>query len=422
MSSVAPHSSVGSLFPFRRLLLYLSVIILSWVLPPHVQGADPSRYQELKTQLKNLPEDKRRSQWREPWQKLADDFFELYTREQTWINRPAALFRSAVALDELARRSRTAKDGRRAEKCYLELVKKHADSVLADDALFKAAKLRAEVLKDLPGSRELLQQIRKRYPQGDMAAGAADYDAMLAAELSAQAAQEEDDSRDAKLPRLPVKTILLDPGHGGKDPGAIHNGIEEHEIALDISKRLGVILAANGYAVRYTRYSNVWTSLEDRTAKVRTDKADLFISIHVNAARKTESAGFETYYLDIKRVSRSVRLAAVENAVRNRKKETVGTLPVWTLLRMQNRDSLRLARSIHNAALAHMKSKKYTTQDGRIKTASFQVLRQAGVPAVLLETGYCSNEEEARNLRSPAYRAALAKGIAVGIMAYARKR
>lgn len=396
--------------------------MLSWVLPAQVRGADPARYQELKAQLHNLPKDERRSQWREPWQKLADAFFDLYTHEQTWINRPAALFRSAVALDELARRSRTDKDGRRAVTCYLELVKKHAHSVLADDALFKAAKLRAEVLKDLPGSRELLQQIRKRYPQGDMADDAADYDGMLAAELSAQTIQEADDSKDAKLPRLPVRTILLDPGHGGKDPGAVHNGIEEHEIALDISKRLGVILAANGYAVRYTRYSNIWTSLEDRTAKVRTDKADLFISIHVNAAPKTELAGFETYYLDIKRVSRSVRLVAVENAVRNRKKEKIGMLPLWTLLRMQNRDSSQLARSIHNAALAHLKTKKYTTQDGRIKTASFQVLRQAGVPAVLLETGYCSNKDEARNLRSPAYRAALAKGIAAGIMAYARTR
>ncbi len=390
--------------------------------PPSARSAEPARYQELRKQLQQLPRNEHRSRRRDLWQELAAGFLDLYNREKAWINRPAALFRSAVALDELARRSRLDKDARLADRRYLLLADRHRHSVLADDALFKAARLRAEVLKDLPGAQDLLQRIRKTHPQGDMADNAADYNDMLAAELSALAAQEAEAEKDPKLPRLPVRRILLDPGHGGKDPGAIHNGIEEHRIALDITKRVGSILADNGYTVRYTRYKDTWISLEDRASRVRAREADIFVSIHVNASRKQDLAGFETYYLDTRRVSREARLAAVKNAVRNRKDEKIGKLPAATLLNMQNRDSPQLARSIHKATLAHMKAKKYTVQDGGVKTAPFLVLRRAGVPAVLVETGYCSNKAEARNLAKPAYRAALAKGIAAGIMAYARKR
>ncbi len=389
----------------------------------------PREYERAKDELTALQKDTRRSKWREPWEDLAERFMTVYEKQTQWRNRPAALYRSALALDELARRSGRGSDCTRAEARYRMLWEKHAASVLADDALYRAARLRAEKRRDQAGALKLLEKLCAEYPKGDMADEAAAYIRKLDPERKISKPDTEKKTKKAKGKaaqkgtfQFHVRRVLLDAGHGGRDPGTQHNGILERTVTLDLAKRVGSILAAHGMDVKYTRFSNRWVSLDDRADKVRTTRADLFISIHVNANPSPQVQGFETYYLDFARTSAASRLAAVENALKGRSAASREKLPASKLFQVQQQESARLARNIQSTTLGFLRKKKYATVDGGIKTAPFHVLRKSGVPGVLIEVGYCTNEREAAWLAQSAYRAQLARGIAYGILAYANRK
>lgn len=336
------------------------------------------------------------------------------------------MFRSAEALDHLARCASNAKDARRSVDRYLQLVRLYPKSSLADDSLYRAARLRGQILRDKAGAQELLRQILKKYPSSNTAKDASGYLAALSPKEKKRPPSAASKVSKGKQPkgkpfRLGVKTVLIDPGHGGKDPGTHHNGIREKDLTLDISKRVGAILSSRGLNVRYTRRSDTWITLEQRADKVRTNKADLFISIHVNANPSKGVQGFETYYLDVSRTSASTRLAAVENALRGRSRAAREKLPPHRLFTIQKQESRRLARNVHETTLKYLRKKNYRTHDGGIKTAPFHVLRRSGVPGVLIEVGYCTNKAEAARLAIDAYRASIARGIANGILVYTGK-
>lgn len=394
---------------------------------PFVARADPASYEKAKETMARLERIPSERQQREPWEKLAAAFLRVYQSEKRWNNRPAALFRSARSLDRLSRYAASRKDARRSVERYLQVAKAHPGSVLADDALYNAARLRGEILGDREGARELLRRQIKAYPSGDKKQAAARYLSTLSPSAGnspngAARPESRKNASKAKPFRLGVRTVLIDPGHGGKDPGTHHNGIREKAVTLDIAKRVGAILSRRGLKVRYTRLSDTYVSLERRADKVRTNRADLFISIHVNANSSPKVRGFETYYLDVSRTSSATRLAAVENALRDRGRAAREKLPPSRLFRIQKQESRRLARSVHDTALKLVRTKNYRAADGGIKTAPFHVLRRSGVPGVLIEVGYCTNRDEAARLAKSAYRAALAEGIAKGILSYVGKK
>ncbi len=130
------------------------------------------RYADAKSRRESLLLDARRSQQREPWEKLAEEFSAIYQSDTDWPNRPAALYRSAESLEHLARRSFAGRDARRAVERYEELALRHADSRLADDALYRSALVHAELLRDRQGARALLDRLLRQYPRGDMASRA----------------------------------------------------------------------------------------------------------------------------------------------------------------------------------------------------------------------------------------------------------
>ena len=319
----------NSLFLSWCILLALCFAFVSAA--PAAAGPNPAKYDKAIRDMGQLQKSKKRLQ-REPWEKLAETFLTVYRVEKKWKERSAALFRSAEALDHLARCASNAKDARRSVDRYLQLVRLYPKSSLADDSLYRAARLRGQILRDKAGAQELLQQILKKYPSSNTAKDASSYLATLSPKEKRQSPSAASKASKQKQPRgkpfrLGVKTVLIDPGHGGKDPGTHHNGIREKDLTLDISKRVGAILSSRGLNVRYTRRSDTWITLEQRADKVRTNKADLFISIHVNANPSEGVQGFETYYLDVSRTSASTRLAAVENALRDRSRATREKLP-----------------------------------------------------------------------------------------------
>lgn len=556
--------------------------------PVQAAPSPAARYETAKQAMDRLQADARRRAWREPWQKLAAEFLAAYENGAGWNNRPAALYRSALALEEMARRSRLPQDARDALTRYARLVREQPSSVLADDALLHSARIQAELLGSPEEARALLQQLRANYASGDMVQEAERYERALPSasaspspppdpgektaaapspaqesKTSSVAPPDKDKQKEAILKQvawqsrrdrvtvtldfthpvawtvrsqpanpktgspirlfvdlsdtmpdpeirpgvkiadsmltrmrldlsspghtrmlldfaeakafsvsttnapfrliitvgraegfvknslvlgqfvqseepvqassdmlpadlakqlgLSVRSVMVDAGHGGKDPGTSHNGILEREVTLDLAKRVGALLARNGLKVHYTRESDVWVSLEERSHKANELKTDLFISIHVNASPNAKISGFETYYLNFASGSEAAKLAGVENALSERKLGELEGLLADLVLGARTQESRRLARHVQNTTLSRLKKKGYTVRNGGIKSAPFHVLLGSGMPGTLIEVGYCTNPREAKRLAAKEYRAALADGIASGILAYAGK-
>jgi N-acetylmuramoyl-L-alanine amidase len=175
--------------------------------------------------------------------------------------------------------------------------------------------------------------------------------------------------------------VVIDPGHGGKDPGAIGiSGLEEKDIILPIGRRVAAILQQNGVQAVMTRDSDYFVSLPGRVEMAERANADVFVSIHANSAgaNRPEISGLETYYYD---------------------------------------NGLRLARTVHNRILQSLNIK-----DRRVRKARFYVLRKSSMPSILVETGYVTGREDAAKLSTSAYQNQMAEAIAQGILQYLRQR
>ncbi|MDY0298166.1 MAG: N-acetylmuramoyl-L-alanine amidase [Acidobacteriota bacterium] len=220
---------------------------------------------------------------------------------------------------------------------------------------------------------------------------------------------------------LGVQHIILDPGHGGKDPGTMNRqlGLLEKSITLDIARRLKLLLCDKaGFKVTMTRDVDRYISLEERTAIANSGKADLFVSIHLNAAPNKKARGIETYFLSFTTDPWAIQVAAQENAVSTK---SIGELHSVIEKIMQNArvtESRVLAGCVQKNLAATMKQKYSGVADLGVKKAPFYVLTGAEMPAVLVEASFLSNKEEARLLNTPAYRERIALGLYEGLLAY----
>ena len=221
------------------------------------------------------------------------------------------------------------------------------------------------------------------------------------------------------------KLIVIDPGHGGSDSGAVGNGLKEKNVVLATSKKLGVLLTKRGYKVLYTRSTDVFINLRSRTAFAAKRNADMFISIHANAAPNANSAlkmsGVETFFLSPARSERSKNAAALEN---RGDLEDMNTFSKQTFLNFLNREKIissnKLAIDIQSYMLSSVK-KSFSSRDGGVREAPFWVLVGATMPAVLVEMGYITHPQEGKNLGKSAYQDRIAQGIANGVDAYFQK-
>lgn len=213
---------------------------------------------------------------------------------------------------------------------------------------------------------------------------------------------------------IKINTIVLDPGHGGKDPGAISPwGMKEKDINLEISKHLAKILKAQGFRVYLTRTKDRFISLENRVHFASKKKADLFISVHANSNRARKMKGLEVYYLSEKfSDTQSKILATAENLSEQRGFSLPSSLKsiIGEMINSEHRQqTLELAKSV-------LKSAENRGIDIRkVIGAPFHVLKYNTCPAVLVEVGYLTNYNEARLLKTPLYRQQLAEAIAGGV-------
>ncbi len=220
------------------------------------------------------------------------------------------------------------------------------------------------------------------------------------------------------------KVIVIDPGHGGHDPGAIgKRGLKEKDVVLDIALRLAKILRKNYlYDVHLTRKKDIYLPLNKRTVFANSKNADLFISIHANASPRRKARGIETYLLNWTNNKEANRVAARENAITLKKMEKARTeldSILFSLARNSKRDeSLRLAHFVQHSMVSHLNSKYRRVNDLGVKQALFYVLVGASMPSILIEASFISNPFEEKLLSKYKYRKDIASSIAKGINKY----
>ncbi|MDD5718389.1 MAG: N-acetylmuramoyl-L-alanine amidase [Candidatus Krumholzibacteria bacterium] len=234
------------------------------------------------------------------------------------------------------------------------------------------------------------------------------------------------DVRDPLLPAAPATSgafrVIIDPGHGGLDPGAIRAGLQEKDIVLDVGLRLSRILTAMpGYEPVLTREVDWYPSLAERVQRAAAAKGNLFVSLHCNTHRDTNMRGMEVYFLSLQGATdrEAEELAERENAAdlvglspSERTSDTVLAILMDLHMTRVLRRSSRLAESL----LATATAAELPTR--RVKQARFQVLRSLAMPSALVELAYLSNPQDRRLLASDQGRQRLAEMLAAGILAF----
>jgi len=229
---------------------------------------------------------------------------------------------------------------------------------------------------------------------------------------------------------LKVKTIAIDAGHGGHDPGAIgKGGTKEKNITLDIAKRLAALVKERlGCSVVMTRDKDVFIPLDQRPFIAKSKGADLFVSIHVNANRKRKMRGIETYVQGLKASDReAMATAARENAMSDRSLSELDSEVEKMLkdLKIDNKieESIQLAGAVQMTLVDYVKpQQKNVMLNHGVKSAFFYVLMNTNIPSILAEVGFISNPEEEKLLRKESYRQSIAEGLFQGIKNYVNAR
>ena len=218
---------------------------------------------------------------------------------------------------------------------------------------------------------------------------------------------------------LGVSRIVIDPGHGGHDPGAKGKGVTEAELVLDVALRLEKLLRkVSGVEVILTRRTDEFIALPERTAVANREGADLFLSIHANASTSLQAHGIETYFLNFANNQSAAAVAARENAT---SAQAMGALPDFVkAIALHNKldESRDFATQVQRSLMERLKTSNRTLRDLGVKQAPFVVLIGAVMPSVLAEVSFVTNPQEAKLLKGNVYRQRIADALFNAIRKY----
>ena len=218
---------------------------------------------------------------------------------------------------------------------------------------------------------------------------------------------------------LGVSRIVIDAGHGGHDPGARANGLNEADLVLDVAARLKKLLEKQPtIEVTMTRDTDVFIPLEQRTAIANREGADLFLSIHANASRNSRARGVETYFLNFASNPEAEAVAARENSTSGR---TMHNLPdIVRAIALNNKldESRDFADMVQKSMVRRLVARNRQLRDLGVKQAPFVVLIGAGMPSVLAEISFLTNKQEAQLLKTGPYRQQIAEALYDAVLRY----
>src|SRR5687767_4491063 len=217
---------------------------------------------------------------------------------------------------------------------------------------------------------------------------------------------------------LGITRVVIDPGHGGHDPGARVNDISEAALVLDVATRLEDLLKKQNVEVVLTRRTNAYVALEERTSLANRSDADLFLSIHANASTAQSARGVETYFLNFASNPEAEAIAARENAG---SAKSMRHLPdIVQAIAMNNKldESRDFATIVQSTLYAQLRQTNKTLKNLGVKQAPFMVLVGARMPSVLSEVSFMSNRAEAALLKTDKYKQQIAEALVEGVMRY----
>ena len=227
------------------------------------------------------------------------------------------------------------------------------------------------------------------------------------------------------LPRRRPR-VVLDPGHGGKDPGAVGvGGVAEKDVTLAVARRLRSRLAAAGFDVVLTRAADVFVPLSARTARANAERADLFVSIHANASENVQLRGAETYYLNNTDDHATLRLAAMENSPAAAGDASVPadvSLILSDLIQNYKiQESVALAEAVQAALVQTLRRQQTPVTDLGVKRGPFYVLVGAEMPCILVEVAFLTHHREGTLLGRGSFQESVAEGLSYGVRRFVDK-
>jgi N-acetylmuramoyl-L-alanine amidase len=227
--------------------------------------------------------------------------------------------------------------------------------------------------------------------------------------------------RPARKPVISkIRRVVVDPGHGGHDPGAVGlNGLQEKDVVLAIGLKLRELFREElGLDVVMTRSTDVFIPLEERTAIANKVNADLFLSVHANAAPNRLASGIETYYLNLAKTDKVAQLAAKENGTSLEKVSILQAILFDLMANYKLNDSAHLADEVQKSLHKKIRASYSDVKNLGVKQGPFYVLVGATMPSILVETAFLSNATEESRLKDPAYLEMSAEGILEGVRSY----
>jgi N-acetylmuramoyl-L-alanine amidase len=219
---------------------------------------------------------------------------------------------------------------------------------------------------------------------------------------------------------LGVARVVIDPGHGGHDPGAQGKSLDEADLTLDVALRLEKLLQQDGFDVVLTRRTDVYVPLEERTAIANRENADLFLSIHANASRNEAARGVETYFLSFASSPEAEAVAARENSASSSGMHSLPDIIKAIALNNKLDESRDLAGMVQEALVSRLRRSNKDIRNLGVKKAPFMVLIGASMPSVLAEISFLTNREEQQLLKTNAYKQRVAEALHAAVMRYRR--
>lgn len=355
------------------------------------------------------------------WASIASDFETFVARYPRAVDAPQALFNQAVVFEQLYRTGGDSALLLQSVAHLKRLVKEYPADEHADDALLRAADFFAFDLESPEGAKQLYQRLIDRYPRSDSSEVArARLRSLAAGEFFAPGRIE-----DKPVARGVV--VVLDPGHGGEDVGARGiGGLLEKDVTLAVALEVERLLAAQtDVAVFLTRRTDTFVPLLNRTAFANEKKADLFLSLHVNASPTGALKGLQTFVLDPDGDEASRLLAERENVASRsaQNQDGSGASDLEFILsdltqRGKLEPSLLLAQMVQRSLINRMRRRWDFVRDLGISKAPFYVLVGAHMPCVLVEMFFINHPVDGLHLGERDFRSDLASGITAGIQEY----
>ena len=399
-------------FLFLCLSVFLSISVLYAEDPSFTRLKDDYfRLRNTDPQVLKTPE----------WQAIARGFVNYVNKYPRKKESPSALNNASIVYEQLY--------NTRGDKYYLaeleqildRIIREYSKSGLADDALWKKAEIALSINKDKKTALLLLNSIVKNYRLEDK------HDAAL---IRIEQIETGKFDSPVKIPKTALNEekkeflVVIDPGHGGEDLGAVGKvGLLEKDVVLDIAFEIERLLKNSpNIAVKLTRRSDTFVPLSERTSFANENKADLFISLHVNSAFDDTNEGLEIYYLDNTKDKSSLKMAERENASINYEGATADLYLMLSDMIQNSKlsDSLHMANIVNQQIEWFMKTRWQGLKNRGVKKAPFYVLVGVHSPCILAELYFINNVKDGSRLGAPKFRKDLALALVLGIKKYLR--